>query len=64
MEKNVLAEKIIDALGGTSATARLCEINPASVCEWRHAGIPKPRMMFLRLAQPQIVTKIENELKK
>ena len=29
--------KIIDALGGTTAVARLCEIKPPSVAEWRKA---------------------------
>ena len=54
-------DKIIDALGGTSATARLCEIDPASVSEWRKAGIPKARMMYLRLARPDVFKKLKKE---
>lgn len=46
--------KIIDALGGTSETARLCEVQPASVSEWRKTGIPKARLMFIRLARPEL----------
>lgn len=48
------ANKIIDRLGGTNAVARLCEVEPASVSEWRTSknGIPKARLMFLRLARP------------
>jgi hypothetical protein len=48
------ANEIIDQLGGTTAAAKLCEISPASVSEWRHKGIPKARMQFLRLARPDI----------
>lgn len=45
---------IIDLLGGTSETARLCDVQPASVSEWRSNGIPKARLMFLRLARPDV----------
>ena len=44
--------KIIDRLGGTSATARLCEIEPASVSEWRTKGIPKARVLYLKAIRP------------
>lgn len=47
--------QIIDKLGGTSEVARLCEINPASVSEWKsNKEIPKARLMFLRLARPEV----------
>lgn len=45
---------IIDRLGGTSETARLCEVQPASVSEWRTNGIPKARLMYLRAAKPEV----------
>lgn len=48
------ASAIIDRLGGTSATAALCEIKPASVSEWRHSGIPKARAMYLKLLRPEV----------
>lgn len=48
------ANEIIDALGGTSETARLCEIKPPSVAEWRIRGIPKSRVMYLRLLRPDL----------
>jgi hypothetical protein len=44
---------IIDALGGTSATARLCAVKPSAVSQWRHVGIPDARLMYLRLARPK-----------
>jgi hypothetical protein len=47
------ANDIIDSLGGTSATARLCEVDPAAVSQWRTDGIPKARLMYLKLAYPK-----------
>lgn len=48
------ANRIIDALGGTGAVAKLCEIEPGSVSDWRREGIPKARLMFLKLARPDV----------
>ncbi|MEZ7524035.1 hypothetical protein [Burkholderia vietnamiensis] len=44
---------VIDRLGGTTAVARIFEIKPPSVHEWRTNGIPKGRLQYLRLAHPQ-----------
>lgn len=57
MTKEITADEIIDALGGTSETARLCEVEPPSVSGWRKDGIPKSRLMFLKLARPDIFRK-------
>lgn len=46
--------EIIDALGGTTAVAKLCEVAAPSVSEWRKTGIPKARLMFLRIARPEV----------
>ena len=51
---------IIDRLGGTSATARLCEVQPPSVSEWRKAGIPKAQLKFLKLARPEVFDEDDN----
>lgn len=48
------ANTIIDRLGGTSETARICEVKPPSVSEWRTAGIPKAQLKFLKLARPDV----------
>lgn len=45
---------IIDRLGGTSETARLCEIKPPSVSDWRKHGIPKAQLKFLRAVRPDV----------
>lgn len=46
--------KIIDAIGGTSAVAELCEVTTGAVSQWRTDGIPAARMMFLKLARPDV----------
>ena len=43
---------IIDRLGGTSETARLCGIKPPSVSDWRKTGIPKAQRNYLKAIRP------------
>lgn len=45
---------IIDRLGGTSETARLCDIKPPSVSEWRKTGIPKAQLKYLKAVRPDV----------
>lgn len=51
---NESPSEIIDRLGGTVAVAKLCEVEPPSVSEWRHRGIPRARLMYLKLARPDV----------
>ncbi|NVZ36585.1 hypothetical protein HX786_00765 [Pseudomonas sp. 21615526] len=51
--------EIIDALGGTFRVAELCEVRPPSVSDWRKYGIPRARMMFLRVARPEVFKALE-----
>lgn len=44
--------EIIDRLGGTTEVARICQIKPPSVSEWRASGIPPARRQFLELLRP------------
>lgn len=46
--------KLIDALGGTNEVARICQIKPGSVSGWRTNGIPRARLMFLKLLRPDL----------
>lgn len=56
------ANTIIDALGGTCAVAELCEIEPPSVSGWRKRNcIPRARLMFLRLARPQVFASLAKQ---
>lgn len=56
--------KIIDDLGGTSAVAKLFEIQPASVSEWRTKGIPKARRQTLKLMRPDLFPNPADEQEK
>jgi hypothetical protein len=48
------ADKVIDALGGTSEVARSIEAPTSTVHSWRKIGIPSSRLAHLRLiAQAQ-----------
>ncbi|WP_155633558.1 hypothetical protein [Burkholderia cepacia] len=47
-----IADLIIDGLGGTNVVAELCDCSASAVSQWRHDGVPKPRISFLRLARP------------
>lgn len=51
--------EIIDALGGTFRVAKLCEVRPPSVSDWRKYGIPRARMMFLCIARPEVFKKLD-----
>lgn len=57
------ANKIIDALGGTFRVAEMCEVRPPSVSDWRKNGIPRARLMFLRLARPEVFAELEEAQK-
>ena len=39
---------VIDALGGTAETGRICRCSMAAVSQWRTAGMPATRVLFLR----------------
>lgn len=45
---------IIDRLGGTTEVARLCNVKPPSVSEWRVNGIPPARRQYLELLRPEV----------
>lgn len=45
---------LIDKLGGPAVVARLLEVTPQAVSQWRGKGIPRARMMYLRLVRPDL----------
>lgn len=45
---------LIDDLGGTTKAAKFFDVKPPSISEWRINGIPRPRMMYLKLARPDL----------
>lgn len=48
------ANQIIDAIGGTSAVAKLCNVTTGAVSQWREDGIPRARLMYLRVIRPDV----------
>ncbi|WP_313434331.1 hypothetical protein [Novosphingobium sp.] len=46
---SIVANAVLDHLGGTSAVAKLIEAPVSTVHSWRSIGIPKSRMAHLRL---------------
>lgn len=51
--------EIIDQLGGSSEVARLCNVTVSAVSQWRGDGIPQARLMFLKLARPEVFAEID-----
>ena len=47
-------EQVIDALGGTSAVAVICEVSQPAVSQWKVQGIPRARRMYLELLRPDV----------
>lgn len=45
---NEKASKIVDALGGVTVVAKMFEITPPSVFNWKVRGIPHVRAMYLK----------------
>lgn len=45
---------LIDRLGGTTKAAEFFDVKPPSISEWRKTGIPRARMMYLRVARPDL----------
>jgi hypothetical protein len=46
--------ELIDALGGTAAVSRICQVKQPSVSQWREKGIPQARLMYLRVVRPDV----------
>ena len=61
-QTNSEACAIIDALGGTSAVAKLVEAPVSTVHSWRTIGIPQSRRSHLRLAAMAADLPVPDEL--
>lgn len=58
---NADANKIIDRLGGTVATAAICRRSKGAVSQWRTNGIPDAIEQLLRVIRPDVFSDIEIE---
>jgi len=49
MEKttDLPTSKIIDLMGGPTEIARMCNVSPQAVSQWRQHGIPKGQLVIL-----------------
>lgn len=52
---------LIDALGGTSEVAGLCEVTTGAVSQWRNDGIPQARLMYLRVIRPDVFEEVGHD---
>jgi hypothetical protein len=53
-EKQIEANRIIDAMGGTSKVAEIFSITTGGVSQWRDDGIPDSRMFSIKLLRPDL----------
>ena len=60
---NKKSGEIIDLLGGTVEVSRMCNVTKGAVSQWRVNGIPEPRMMYLKLARPDVFEPVSTEPK-
>lgn len=56
---NPHATKIIEALGDTAEVARMFDVRMPSVSDWKKHGIPRARMMYLKVAQAQALEGVD-----
>jgi hypothetical protein len=54
------ANEIIDAIGGTGEVAKLCNVTTGAVSQWRTQGIPEARLMYLKLARPDVFKEVKD----
>lgn len=52
------ANAVIDALGGTSAVAKLIDAPVSTVHSWRRIGIPSSRLAHIKLVAKSIGKKL------
>jgi hypothetical protein len=53
-EESIPAEKVIEAFGGNAKVAKLCDITPGAVSQWKHNGIPKAQLNYLKAKRPKL----------
>ncbi len=59
-----LANKMIDALGGTGAVAELFDKHDSAVSRWRNRGIPSSYMLLIRYKRPKVYKQVMGEIRK
>lgn len=60
-DRNADAIQIIEALGDTTKVARIFGIRKASVSDWKKGGIPRARMMYLKVKHAKAIRSFDTE---
>jgi len=47
MKLKLTEHALLQLLGGTGKVAKMCEVEPAAVSQWKKNGIPREQLMFL-----------------
>jgi len=47
MKLKLTEHALLQLLGGTAKVAKMCEVEPAAVSQWKKNGIPREQLMFL-----------------
>lgn len=53
--------KIIDELGGNVVVATIFGVSSQAISKWRRDGIPAARLMYLKLARPEVFEPIKHK---
>jgi hypothetical protein len=59
---DILANKMIDALGGTKATAKIMGKSAQAVSKWRINSIPPDCLELIRYRKPKIYKSVMDEM--
>lgn len=51
--------ELIKELGGPAKAAKLFEVTPQAVSQWAEKGIPRARMMYLKVVRPDLFKQAE-----
>lgn len=52
-------EEVINALGGPSSVAMLCDVSGSAVTQWKTNGIPNARWMYLKVIRKDLFKNVE-----
>jgi DNA-binding transcriptional regulator YdaS (Cro superfamily) len=47
MKLKLTEHALLQLLGGTNKVAKMCDVEPAAVSQWKKNGIPREHLMFL-----------------
>lgn len=47
MKLKLTEHALLQLLGGTNKVAKMCEVEPAAVSQWKKNGIPREQLLFL-----------------